>query len=72
MNHQTKFLFIDPKPHLPIPFFLFNFKFSLSPINEFIKVIFGPPKILKKEKNTKENNFLIFGYPMGNTKENKI
>lgn len=50
MNHQTKFLFIDPKPHLPIPFFLFNFKFSLSPINEFIKVIFGPPKVLKKEK----------------------
>ena len=29
-----------------------------------IKVTFGSRKILKKEKEIMENNFLMFGYPM--------
>ena len=35
--------------------------------------MFGFRKVQRKEKkNTKENDFLIFGCPMKNIKENKI
>ena len=37
--------------------------------------MFGSWKILKKKKKkkkVKENDFLIFGFPMENTKENQI
>ena len=33
--------------------------------------MFDYHKILKKEKNSKENDFLIFNYIMENSKENK-
>ena len=36
------------------------------------KVMFGFQKILGNKKNVKENNFLMFGCPMKNTKENQI
>ena len=35
--------------------------------------MFGSRKILRKEKkNTKENDFFMFGCPMKNIKENQI
>ena len=36
--------------------------------------MFGSWKILRteKKKKVKENDFLIFGFPMENTKENQI
>ena len=34
--------------------------------------MFGSLKVLRKEKKTYENNFLIFDYNRENTKENKI
>ena len=34
--------------------------------------MFGFQKILRKEKNVKENDFFMFGCPMKNIKENKI
>ena len=34
--------------------------------------MFGFRKVLKKEKNTKKNGFIIFGFNMKNIKENKI
>ena len=34
--------------------------------------MFGSTKVLKKEKNCKENDFLIFGFIIRNTKENQI
>ena len=36
------------------------------------KATFGSHKVLKKEKNVKENGFFIFGFVTENTKENKI
>ena len=37
-----------------------------------VKVMFGFWKILRKEKNVKENDFFMFGCPMKNIKENQI
>ena len=34
--------------------------------------MFGSQKVLRKEKNDKKNGFLIFGFSMGNEKENKL
>ena len=34
--------------------------------------MFGSWKILRKEKNIKENDFLMFNCPMKNIKENKL
>ena len=34
--------------------------------------MFGSRKVKKKKKNAKENDFLIFGCPMKNIKENQI
>ena len=34
--------------------------------------MFGFQKILGKKKNVKKNDFLMFGCPMKNTKENQI
>ena len=36
------------------------------------KATFGSHKVLKKEKNVKENGFFIFGFVIENTKENQI
>ena len=33
--------------------------------------MFDSRKILRKEKNVKENDFFIFNYPMKNIKENQ-
>ena len=35
-------------------------------------ILFGSRKILKKDKNTKENDFFMFGCLMKNIKENQI
>ena len=58
----------------PIIFFmwlLFFMGLSLMDITN-TKVMFGSPKILRKEKNVKENDFFMFGCPMKNIKENQI
>ena len=34
--------------------------------------MFGSRKVQRKEKNAKENDFLMFGCPMKNIKENQI
>ena len=34
--------------------------------------MFGYGKILRKEKNVKENDFLIFGCPIKNTNKNQV
>ena len=34
--------------------------------------MFGYKKVLRKEKNIKKNDFLIFGFTMKNNKENYI
>ena len=39
---------------------------------EYPKVMFGSWKVVKKKKNVKENGFLMFGFTVENTKENKI
>ena len=36
------------------------------------KAMFGSQKVLRKEKNTKENDFLIFGCVIKNIKENQM
>ena len=37
-----------------------------------LRLCLVPGKYKKKKKNAKENDFLIFGYPMKNIKENQI
>ena len=34
--------------------------------------MFGSRKVQRKKKNAKENDFLMFGCPMKNIKENQI
>ena len=44
-------------------------------VNKFLSIAylrFGFRKVLKKEKNTKKNGFIIFGFNMKNIKENQI
>ena len=40
--------------------------------NKMIMASFGFRKVLREKKKIKENVFLIFGFTMKNTKENKI
>ena len=44
----------------------------LSIIKENPKVTFGSLKMLRKEKNVKENDFFMFDCLMKNIKENQI
>ena len=38
----------------------------------YFSAMFGSRKVQRKEKNTKENDFLMFGCPIKNIKENQI
>ena len=47
-------------------------KFIILCMHKFLQVPFGTQKILRKEKKTKKNNFLMFNFNVENRKENKI
>ena len=49
--------------------------FFLSVLSGFQKepnAPFGTRKVLRKEKNTRENDFVVFGFTVENIKENQI
>ena len=56
---------------LKVFFLHLKFIFHLFPPTQKMKVMFDFYKVLRRKKNTKKNNFLLFGFIMKNIKKIK-